>query len=189
MIEIHILCIFGASFNVYNIIVKKQYTIKIEEDLIQEVEKRAGEENRSKNNMFETVIERGLKVQYINFNEPGKSIKIKQSDLIKEYIINVLSVVSFHSSMTGNDYYKFLLFEKKLIELRDVCQDAKFYDVLIKSIDSLRNSQVIRNNSIIVRDIEEAKIRDEKYLFDNSEDFISFFNEVIKPLNDLVNSH
>jgi hypothetical protein len=155
--------------------VKKQYTIKIEEDLIHEVEKRSNEENRSKNNMFETVIKRGL--------------KIKQTDLIKDSIINVLSLVGFHSSMTGKDYSKFIVFERKLVELRNICQDSEFYDILNKSIESLRNSQALQNYSIIVRDMEEAKIRDEKNIFNTSEDYTSFFNEVIKPLNDLVSSH
>ena len=56
---------------------KKQYTIKIEEEIFNRVAERASVENRSKNNMFETLLERGLSIEVIDLSRVNTTYQIK----------------------------------------------------------------------------------------------------------------
>lgn len=99
---------------------KKQYTIKIDEDLFDRVVNRAEKENRSKNNMFEALIERGFMFDQVDLSKIQRIKSISRGRLtekLKYLDSDVEKSLSHGEQMyckTMGRYYHFSFKDQKL---------------------------------------------------------------------------
>ncbi len=146
---------------------KKQYTIKIDEDLFDKVTEKAKLENRSINNMFESLINRGLMFDEVDLSKVKRINEISRGRIVTHYeyvddeIEKILEEGQQVYCKTMGRYYM-LSFKGSKLEI-SVFDNKKLEEFLIKEYWTVPPGGLIKltkdSHSWIMKIIYDSHVR------------------------------